>query len=87
MVRTQAAIEHYVSLIGIAFAFVQVLLFIYVRFEDYKFQSPQVIKHEVVDQLSQELIFETFVKSLENNKIYSAVASAVKSFLGLNKAA
>ncbi|MPM97810.1 hypothetical protein SDC9_144990 [bioreactor metagenome] len=87
MVRTHNAIERYVNLIGISFAFVQVLPFICRRFEGYKFQSPQVIKHAVADQLSQELIFETFVQKLENSNIYSAVASAVRRFLGLNEAA
>lgn len=38
-------------------------------------------------QLSQELIFKTFVQKLENKEIYFAVASAVRSFLGLNEAA
>ena len=57
------------------------------RFEEYRFQSPQVIKHVVADQLYQELIFDTFVQTLENNKVYSTVAGAVRSFLGLNKAA
>jgi len=86
MVRTHNAIERYVNLIGLSFAFVQVLPFICRIFERYRFQSPQVIKHAMADQLSQELIFETFMQKLENNNIYSAVVSAVRSFLGLNEA-
>ena len=87
MVRNKTAIERYVNLIGIAFAFVQVLPFICKRFESYKFRSPQVIKRAFADQLTQELIFQTFVQSLETSNIYSAVASAVSCFLGRNKVA
>lgn len=54
MARTQAAIDRYVNFIGIAFAFVQVLPFICIRFEDNKFWSPQAIKHEVSGQLSSK---------------------------------
>jgi len=85
MVRNKPAIERYVNLIGITFAFVQILPFISRRFEGYQFQSPQVIKRAVADQLSQELIFETFVQKLENSNIYGTVVSAVSSFLGLDQ--
>jgi hypothetical protein len=87
MVRNKLAIERYVNLLAIAFAFVQVLPFISDRFSEYRFQSPQIIKHVVMEQLSQELIFETFVKRLENSNIYSAVKKAVNGFLGLNEVA
>ena len=87
MVRTQAAIERYVNLISLTFAFVQILPFHCKQFKEYRFQSPQVIKRVVADQLSRELIFEAFVQSLENNKNYTIIAIAVKGFLGLDKAA
>jgi len=49
--------------------------------------SRSTVKHAVADQIIQELIFESFANYLENNKIYSAVKSAVNSFLGINRAA
>jgi len=87
MVRNKIAIERYVNLLAIAFAFVQVLPFIAPRFYDYQFHSPQTVKRVVADQLTQELIFDTFVKRLENNKIYLAVKNAVDDFLGLGHTA
>jgi hypothetical protein len=87
MVRNQQAIECYVNLLAMAFSFVQVLPFISPRFEDYKFQSPQSLKRAVGDHIIQELIFDTFVKRLENSKIYSVVKSAVDAFLELGNAA
>jgi hypothetical protein len=62
MVRNQKAIERYANLLAIAFAFMQILPFFHSRFHNYKFQSPQVVKHAVAGQLTQELIFESFVK-------------------------
>jgi hypothetical protein len=87
MVRSQQAIERYVNLLAIAFAFVQMLPFIAPRCCDYKFQSPQTVKRAIAEQLTQELIFDTFVKRLENNKIYSVVKNAVDGFLGLDRTA
>ncbi|OGO78126.1 MAG: hypothetical protein A2Y23_01605 [Clostridiales bacterium GWB2_37_7] len=78
-------VEGYENLLAITFAFVQVLPFIAPRFCEYQFQSPQTVKRAVADQLTQELIFETFVQKLENSNIYSAVASVVRGFLGLNE--
>lgn len=83
MVRNQKAIERYVNLLAIAFAFMQVLPFIHQKYVDYKFQSPQVIKRVVSDQLTQELIFESFVTKLENHKIYPTIKKVVNNFLGL----
>jgi hypothetical protein len=87
MVRNKKAIEHYVNLLVISFAFVQVLPFISSRFRHYRFQSPQMIKRAAAEQLTQELIFDTFVKRLENSKIYLDVKNAVQDFLGLGHAA
>lgn len=87
MVRKQKAIERYVNLLAIAFAFMQVLPFVHHKYYDYKFQSPQVVKRVVSDQLTQELIFQSFVKKLENHKIYFAIQKAVNTFLGLGDAA
>jgi hypothetical protein len=61
----------------------QVLPFVHHKYYDYKFQSPQVVKRVVSDQLTQELIFESFVKKLETHKIYSTIKKAVNTFLGL----
>lgn len=80
-------IERYVNLLAIAFAFVQVLPFIAPQFRNYQFQSSQIVKRAVAEQLTQELIFDTFVKRFENNKIYSTVKNAVDDFLGLDHTA
>ena len=87
MVRSKAAIERYINLLAVAFTFVNVLPFISTNFSEYKFKSPQVIKHSISAQLNQELILSTFVKRLENSKIYSAVKNAVLNFLESNGAA
>lgn len=87
MVRNQRAIERYVNMLAITFSYVQILPFITPRFCKYQFQSPQTVKRAVADQLTQELIFDTFVKHLENNKIYCAVKKAIDDFLGLGHTA
>ena len=87
MVRNQKAIERYVNLLAIAFAFMQVLPFIHQKYDKYKFQSPQVVKRVVSDQLTKELIFESFVTKLETHKNYSIVRKAVYTFLGLEDVA
>lgn len=87
MVRNKLAIERYVNLIAISFSFVQIIPFLNDKFSEYKFQSPQTTKHAISDQISRELILETFVKHLESNKIYSTVKDAVKAYLGIDSAA
>lgn len=87
MIRNQPAIERYVNLLAISFTFVQVLPFVAPRFYEYQFQSPQTVKRVVADQLTQELIFDTFVKRLENNKIYFTVKNAIENFLSLKHTA
>lgn len=87
MLRNKLAIERYVNLIAISFSFVQIIPFINGKFSSYRFQSPQTTKYAISDQISQELILETFANNLENSKIYSVVKDAVKAFLGINSAA
>lgn len=87
MVRNKQAIERYVNLLATAFAFVQVLPFVAQKFSEYQFQSPQTIKRVVSDLLMKELIFDTFVKRLENSKIYLEIKNAVSDFLGVDHAA
>jgi hypothetical protein len=60
---------------------VSVLPFISNRFSDYKFESTQVIKRMISERLIKELIFDSFVSSLENSKIYSVVFKCVKNFI------
>ena len=86
MVRNKLAIERYVNLIVISFSFVQVLPFINDNFSSHKFKSPQATKHAISDQISQELILDTFVSHIENSKIYVVVKDAVKAFIGINSA-
>ncbi|SHH44751.1 hypothetical protein SAMN02745135_01654, partial [Caloranaerobacter azorensis DSM 13643] len=81
MVRNKEAIERFINLIAISFTFVSVLPFISNRFSDYKFESPQVIKRMISERVIKELIFDSFVSSLENRKIYSVVSKCVKNFI------
>lgn len=87
MVRNKKAIERYVNLLAISYTFVSVLPFIDQKFEQYKFESPQVVKRVVADKLTKELIFDSFVSSLESSKIYSKVQKAINSFLRDDKIA
>ncbi|SNY27746.1 transposase, IS4 family [Orenia metallireducens] len=87
MMRNKKAIERYVNLLAISYTFVLVLPFIDQKFDKYKFKSPQVIKRVVADKLTKELIFDSFVSSLESNKIYSKVQKAINSFLRDDKVA
>lgn len=81
MVRNKEAIERFINLIAISFTFVSVLPFISKNFSDYKFESPQVIKRIISERVIKELIFDSFVSSLENIKIYSVVFKCVKNFI------
>jgi hypothetical protein len=87
MLRNQNAIERYVNLLSISFAFVQVLPFINENYRSNKFKSPQAIKRVFGDRLNQELIFDIFMQQLEKGKIYATVKNAVNTFLGLDNAA
>ncbi|OCL26231.1 hypothetical protein U472_09470 [Orenia metallireducens] len=87
MVRNKKAIERYVNLLAITYTFVSVLPFIDLKFEQYKFKSPQVIKRTIADRLTKELIFDSFVSSLESSKIYSKIQKAVNYFLEKDKVA
>ncbi|PRX13406.1 DDE superfamily endonuclease [Orenia metallireducens] len=87
MVRNKKAIERYVNLLAISYTFVSVLPFIDQKFEKYKFRSPQKIKRVLAENISKELIFDSFVSSLESSKIYSKVQKAISSFLRDDKIA
>ncbi len=87
MVRNKEAIERYVNLLGIAYTFVMVLPFISKRYEKYQFESPQLIKRLVGEQLSKELIFDSFASTLESSKIYSPITEAINRFLDKQSAA
>lgn len=87
MVRNKEAIERYANLLTIAYTFICVLPFIDPKFQRYQFESPQVIKRAVGEQISKELIFASFVSSFESTKIYTTVKEAVKSFINNNQVA
>ena len=87
MVRNKEAIERYVNLLGIAYTFVTVLPFISKRYRKYQFESPQLIKRLVGEQLSKELIFDSFASTLESSKIYSPITEAINHFLDKQSAA
>lgn len=73
MVRNREAIERYVNLLGIAYTFVMLLPFISEKYGKYQFESPQFIKRLVGEQLSKELIFDSFASTLESSEIYSHI--------------
>lgn len=81
MVRNKTAIERYINLIAICFTFISVLPFITTTFSNHKFESPQVIKRLVSERILKELIFDSFVSTLENTKIYSMVSKYVYRFI------
>lgn len=87
MVRNKDAIERYVNLLGIAYTFVSLLPFMKSEFISHQFQSPQTVRRVVAEQLTKELILDSFAQTLESSKIYSSVLSAVKSFLDKKDAA
>lgn len=64
MVRNKNAIERYINLLAIACTFMNLLPFMDQRYKKYKFQSPQLIKRDVGEQISKELLFNSFVASL-----------------------
>lgn len=51
MVRNKLAIERYVNLIVLSFLFVQIVLFINEKLSYYKFQSLQVTKRGISEQI------------------------------------
>lgn len=87
MVRNKEAIERYTNLLAIAYTFVSLLPFIDQRYKKYQFQSPQLLKRTVGEQISKELLFDSFVSSFESAKIYSTIKEAVYSFLDKDQVA
>ncbi|KXG77286.1 hypothetical protein AN619_05120 [Thermotalea metallivorans] len=87
MVRNKDAIERYVNLLAIAYTFTCLLPFIDKKYAEYQFKSPQLVKRAVGEQITKELIFDTFVSSFESAKIYSTVKEAVQSFLDKDQVA
>lgn len=71
----------HINLLAVSFTFMTVLLFIHPKFRGCRFESPQVIKHVVAEQLTQELILDSFASQLESSKIYLLVKKAVIHFL------
>lgn len=87
MVRNKDAIERYVNLLAIAYTFTYVLPFIDRRYSEYQFKSPQLVKRAIGEQITKELIFDSFVSNFESAKIYSAIKEAVQGFLDQNEVA
>lgn len=81
MVRNKSSIERYANLLSIAYTFVCILPFIDQKFHKYQFQSPQLIKRTVGDQINNELFLSSFVASFESSKIYYVIKKAIDSFI------
>jgi len=62
MVRSKVAIEKYINLIGVAYSAMILLPFISATFEQYKFCSPQEIKHVFGEAIREELFFSNLLK-------------------------
>ncbi|MGL5752509.1 MAG: IS701 family transposase [Paraclostridium sp.] len=68
MVRSKVAIEKYINLIGIAYSSMILIPFISCAFEQYKFCSPQEIKHVFSEAIREELFFSNLLKIEEIKK-------------------
>lgn len=62
MVRSKTSIEKYINLIGVAYSAMILLPFISHTFEQYKFFSPQEIKHAFGEAIREELFFCNLLK-------------------------
>jgi len=87
MVRNKDAIERYVNLLAISYTFTCLLPFIDRKYAQYQFKSPQLVKRAVGEQITKELIFDSFVSSIESAKIYFTIKKAVQSFLDKDQVA
>ena len=87
MVRNKDAIERYVNLLAIAYTFTCLLPFMDRKYAEYQFKRPQLVKRAIGEQITKELIFDSFVSSFESTKIYSAIKEAVQGFLDRDQAA
>ena len=62
MVRSKVSIEKYINLMGVAYSAMIILPFISSAFEDYKFCSPQEVKHVIGEAIREELFFSNLLK-------------------------
>lgn len=62
MVRSKVSIEKYINLMGVAYSSMIILPFISSAFEDYKFCSPQEVKHVIGEAIREELFFSNLLK-------------------------
>ncbi len=62
MVRSKVSIEKYINLMGVAYSAMIILPFISSAFEDYKFCSPQEVKHVFGEAIREELFFSNLLK-------------------------
>ncbi|HDR5039261.1 TPA: transposase [Bacillus anthracis] len=87
MVRNKDAIERYANPLVISYTFTCLLPFIDKKYAQYQFKSPQLVKRAVGEQITKELIFDSFVSSIESAKTYSTIKKAVQGFLDKDQVA
>ena len=73
MVRKKVAIEKYINLVGVAYSSVILLPFINPAFEQYKFHSPQYIRHIISEAIREELFFSKLLKLEQIKKNLSRI--------------
>ncbi len=73
MVRSKVSIEKYINLIGVAYSAMILLPFISCTFQEYKFYSPQEVKHIIGEAIREELFFSNLLKIEQIKKNLSRI--------------
>lgn len=78
MVRHLHGIEMLVNIINLAYSATKLLPYVNTNFVSYQTQSPQEFRFFLSEQIREQLIFATFVKSLENKIKIKSIKSLLK---------
>lgn len=74
MVRNKIAIEKYISLIGVAYSAMILLPFISCTLKQYRFCSPQEVKHMFSEAIREELFYSNLLKIEQIKKNLSRIS-------------
>ncbi len=78
MVRHLHGIEMFVNVINLAYSTTKLLPYVDATFVSYQIQSPQEFRFFLSEQIREQLIFVTFVKSLENKIKIKSIKNLLK---------
>ncbi len=78
MVRHLHRIEMFVNVINLAYSTTKLLPYVDATFVSYQTQSPQEFRFFLSEQIREQLIFVTFVKSLENKIKIKSIKNLLK---------